>query len=59
MRARFAFNLVIDTIDRVQRLQNRGAHLKEAMKKEIILNLRYAREHGMDRAAIAEWVWPY
>jgi len=29
------------------------------MKKAIILNLSYAREHGMDRAEIADWVWPY
>jgi xylulose-5-phosphate/fructose-6-phosphate phosphoketolase len=53
------FNLVIDVIDRVPRLQNKAAHLKESMKKEIILNLTYAREHGTDRAEISDWVWPY
>lgn len=36
-----------------------GAHLKEALKKEIILNLSYARELGVDRAEIADWAWPY
>jgi xylulose-5-phosphate/fructose-6-phosphate phosphoketolase len=53
------FNLVIDVIDRVPRLQMRAAHLKERMKNEIILNLAYAREHGTDRPEIADWVWPY
>jgi len=53
------FNLVIDVIDRVPRLQVKAAHLKERMKNEIILNLAYAREHGTDRPEVAEWVWPY
>jgi xylulose-5-phosphate/fructose-6-phosphate phosphoketolase len=53
------FDLVIDVIDRVPRLQARAAHLKERMKNEIILNLAYAREHGIDRPEISEWTWPY
>ncbi|HEX6829356.1 MAG TPA: hypothetical protein VF104_10290, partial [Burkholderiales bacterium] len=51
--------LVIDVIDRVPRLRTKAAHLKESMKNEIILNLRYAREHGTDRPEISNWVWPY
>jgi len=53
------FNLVIDVIDRVPRLQVKAAHLKEKMKNEIILNLAYAREHGTDRPEFTNWVWPY
>ncbi|MGE5129197.1 MAG: phosphoketolase [Sphingomonadaceae bacterium] len=53
------FDLAIDVIDRVPRLQARAAHLKERMKNEIILNLAYAREHGIDRPEISEWTWPY
>ncbi len=53
------FNLVIDVIDRVPGLQSKGAHLKERMKNEIILNLRYAHEQGTDRAEFTDWVWPY
>jgi xylulose-5-phosphate/fructose-6-phosphate phosphoketolase len=53
------FNLVIDVIDRVPRLQTKAAHLKERMKNEIILNLAYAREHGTDRPEFVNWVWPY
>jgi xylulose-5-phosphate/fructose-6-phosphate phosphoketolase len=52
------FNLVIDVLDRVPRLQNKAAHLKESMKNEIILNLSYAREHGTDRDEFTNWVWP-
>src|SRR6187455_2802016 len=53
------FNLVIDVIDRVPALRTKGAHLKEEMKNEIIDNLRYAHEEGIDRAEITNWTWPY
>ena len=52
------FNLVIDAIDRVPRLRDKAAHLKEEMKNAIIDNLSYAHAHGTDRAEIANWVWP-
>jgi xylulose-5-phosphate/fructose-6-phosphate phosphoketolase len=53
------FNLVIDVIDRVPGLAARAAHLKEEMRDAIIDNLRYAHEHGTDRAELSDWVWPY
>ncbi|HSV57711.1 MAG TPA: phosphoketolase family protein [Variovorax sp.] len=52
------FNLVIDVIDRVPRLRNQSAHLKEEMRNTIIDNLNYARSQGTDRPQVAEWVWP-
>lgn len=52
------FNLVIDAIDRVPRLRNKSAHLKEEMRNTIIDNLSYARTHGTDRPEFTEWVWP-
>ncbi|MGT2476772.1 phosphoketolase family protein [Paraburkholderia terrae] len=52
------FNLVIDVLDRVPRLQARTAHLREDMKNAIISNLEYAHTHGIDRAEITDWVWP-
>jgi phosphoketolase len=45
------FNLVIDVIDRVPRLANKAAHLKESMKNDIISNPSYARD-------ISDWTWP-
>jgi xylulose-5-phosphate/fructose-6-phosphate phosphoketolase len=53
------FNLVLDVLDRVPRLRDRAAHLREDMRNAIILNLNYAHEHGTDHPDIADWVWPY
>jgi xylulose-5-phosphate/fructose-6-phosphate phosphoketolase len=53
------FHLVIDVIDRVPRLQERAAHLKEEMRNAIIDNLGYAHEHGTDRPEISDWTWPH
>jgi xylulose-5-phosphate/fructose-6-phosphate phosphoketolase len=53
------FHLVIDVIDRVPRLRITGAHVKEEMKNAIIDNMRYAHEHGTDRAEIVNWTWPH
>ena len=36
----------------------KAGHLKEEMKNAIIDNLRYAHEHGTDRAEITDWTWP-
>jgi xylulose-5-phosphate/fructose-6-phosphate phosphoketolase len=52
------FNLVIDVIDRVPKLRDRGAHLKEEMRNEIIDNLHYAHQQGRDRPEITDWTWP-
>jgi len=53
------FNLVIDVIDRVPALGSRGAHMRERMKNEIIENIQYAHENGIDKDEIRNWKWPY
>jgi xylulose-5-phosphate/fructose-6-phosphate phosphoketolase len=53
------FNVCIDVIDRVPRLLNRGAHVKERLKDMIIENLNYAHENGVDRPEIRNWKWPF
>lgn len=53
------FNLVIDVINRVEKLGPAAAHVKEKMKNEIISNLNYAYEQGTDKPEINNWVWPY
>ncbi len=53
------FNLAIDVIDRVPRLQAAGAHVKDWLKNEIIESVNYAHEYGIDRAEIRDWKWPY
>jgi xylulose-5-phosphate/fructose-6-phosphate phosphoketolase len=52
------FDLCIDVIDRVPKLQASGAHVKEKMKNEIIESLRYAHTEGIDKGEISNWVWP-
>ncbi len=52
------FNLAIDVIDRVPRLQSSGAHLKEWLKGQIIESINYAYAEGVDKPEIRGWRWP-
>ena len=51
------FNLAIDVIDRVPRLQGPGAHVKEWLKGQIIDSINYADSEGIDRPSIRNWKW--
>jgi xylulose-5-phosphate/fructose-6-phosphate phosphoketolase len=51
------FDLAIDVIDRVPRLQSVGAHAKEWLKSQIIEHISYAHENGIDPPAIRNWKW--
>lgn len=53
------FSLVIDVIDRASALGAKGAHVRERMKNEIIDNIQYAHENGIDKEEIRNWNWPY
>jgi xylulose-5-phosphate/fructose-6-phosphate phosphoketolase len=52
------FNLAIDVIDRVPKLQGSGAQLKEWLKGQIIESLNYAHAEGIDKPEIRNWRWP-
>jgi len=52
------FNLAIDVIDRVSRLNVAGAHVKEWLKDQIIENSNYAYQHGIDKPEFTGWKWP-
>lgn len=52
------FNLAIDVIDRVPRLQAPGSHVKEWLKEQIIESIRYAYTEGLDKPEIRNWKWP-
>jgi xylulose-5-phosphate/fructose-6-phosphate phosphoketolase len=52
------FHLVMDTVDRVPRLQARAAWLKQEMADRIVEHRLYVREHGDDIPAIRDWKWP-
>ena len=53
------FNLAIDVIDRVPKLKTSGAEVKEWLKDQILENLAYAHEYGIDKPEIQAWRWPY
>jgi xylulose-5-phosphate/fructose-6-phosphate phosphoketolase len=52
------FNLAIDVIDRVPKMQAVGAHLKEWLRGQIIESLDYADTEGQDKPEIRNWKWP-
>lgn len=52
------FNLCIDVIDRVPRLENTGAHVKDWLKEQIYESICHAHTEGIDRPEITNWVWP-
>ena len=53
------YTLAIDTIDRVPRLQEIGAHAKEKFRNKQIACRAYAYEHGIDPPEITGWRWPH
>ena len=52
------FNLAIDVIDRVPTLSDKGSHVKEWLKGQIIESLNYADTEGIDKPEITNWKWP-
>jgi xylulose-5-phosphate/fructose-6-phosphate phosphoketolase len=52
------FDLAIDVIDRVPRLQATAAHTKEWLKGQIIESVNYAHANGIDAKKYREWKWP-
>jgi xylulose-5-phosphate/fructose-6-phosphate phosphoketolase len=51
------FNLAMDVIDRVPRLQSVAGHAREALKDKLIEHRRYVRTHGEDMPEVREWQW--
>jgi xylulose-5-phosphate/fructose-6-phosphate phosphoketolase len=53
------YHLVIDAIDRVPALADRGAHLRQEMLDARLRARAYTRETGEDLPEVRDWVWPY
>jgi xylulose-5-phosphate/fructose-6-phosphate phosphoketolase len=53
------FNLADDVIDRLPKLQNRSAHVKEWLHNKLIEHKQYINEYGEDLPEIRQWKWPY
>ena len=52
------FDLAIDIIDRVPKLQANASHTKEWLKDQIIEAVNYAHENGIDSPENRNWTWP-
>ncbi|MCW2134182.1 phosphoketolase [Arthrobacter sp. VKM Ac-2550] len=51
------FSLAIDVIDRVPRLKDIAAHVREELKNKLIEHRQYIRTHGEDMPEIRNWQW--
>jgi xylulose-5-phosphate/fructose-6-phosphate phosphoketolase len=52
------YNLAIDVIDRVPRIQASAGHVKEWLKGQIIEAINSAYTEGVDRPVDRDWRWP-
>jgi xylulose-5-phosphate/fructose-6-phosphate phosphoketolase len=52
------FNLAIDVIDRVPKLQAAAAHTKQWLQNQIIECVNYAHANGIDSPELRNWTWP-
>ncbi|UXY17275.1 phosphoketolase family protein [Chitiniphilus purpureus] len=53
------FNLAIDVIDRVPRLQKIGAHVRQKFTDKLVEHEQYIAEYGDDLPEVKNWKWPY
>lgn len=51
------FHLAGDVVDRVPRLRNTAAHLKQHLRDKLIEHRLYIVEHGEDMPEIRDWRW--
>jgi xylulose-5-phosphate/fructose-6-phosphate phosphoketolase len=52
------FHLAMDVIDRVPRLENISAHLRQQLRNKLTDHTRYIRAHGEDMPEVVNWKWP-
>jgi len=51
------FHLVMDVIDRIDRLGSKGTYLKQLMRDKLIEHQQYITAHGEDMPEIRNWHW--
>jgi len=51
------FHLVADVVDRVPRLRQRAAYVKQYVRDQLIDHKHYIRQYGEDMPEIRDWVW--
>ena len=52
------FHLVMDVVDRVPKLDSKGASLKQLMRDKLFEHKQYITCHGEDMPDIRDWHWP-
>lgn len=53
------FSLADDAIDRVLKLRNTAAHVKQMLHDKLIEHKNYVAKHGEDMPEIQDWQWLY
>lgn len=53
------FHLVMDVADRVPKISDRAAYLKQHMRDKLTEHRQYITRHGQDMPEILEWQWPH
>ena len=53
------FNLAIDVIDRVPKLQKIGAHVRQKLVDKLVEHEQYISQVGDDMPEVKNWKWPY
>ena len=51
------FNLVIDMVDSIESIGNKGAFLIQEMKDKIVEHKAYIHDVGVDMPEVANWKW--
>jgi xylulose-5-phosphate/fructose-6-phosphate phosphoketolase len=52
------FDLAGDVIDRVPRIADRAAHVKQLIRDKLVEHRRYIEEYGQDLPEVRDWQWP-
>ncbi|MGP6190719.1 MAG: phosphoketolase [Vulcanimicrobiaceae bacterium] len=52
------YHLAGDAIDRIPRVADRGAHVKQYLREKLIGHRLYVYKHGDDMPEIKNWAWP-
>jgi len=52
-------NFIYVHLDRLPRLQNQSAHVKDWLRNKLIEHKKYIVAHGEDMPEIRNWKWSY